>query len=406
MTLNTGSAANPSIEDILTKQHQHLFQFYQDIHKYPELSGEEKLTAKKVAKELRSLGLDVVEGVGGFGVLGILRNGVGPTSYVRAELDALPVTEQTGLPYKSRVAGKMHACGHDFQLAALIGTANVMTKLKKDWKGTLVFIAQPAEETSKGAKAMLADPQFQKLPKPDFLLALHTAGPIKKGTIGIIPGYALASVDAVDVTFKGKGTHGAIPEMGIDPFIMTAEFILKAQTVLGREKNASQPAVISVGTVNGGTRRNIIPEEVKTELTMRTFDPGVRKFLQKRLTEISHGIALTAGAPEPKVEIHEQSNATYNDPSLAERLKNVLQARFGKDTVVESKPVMASEDFSEFIQVIHAPAFYFLVGERDEVDPQIINHSPRFAPDFQATAPLAIHAMVASLMDLHPITGK
>ena len=403
LAMSFSSSAEPLNKSVqsIERHKDHLERFYQDLHKFPELSGEEKATAAKVAAEFRALGLEVIEGVGGHGVVGILRNGEGPTSIVRSELDGLPVQEESKIAYKSQVDGKMHACGHDFHMASLLGTAYVMKDTKADWKGTLLFIAQPAEEIGKGARSMVNDDQFKKLPKANQALALHTAGQLKKGSIGVTPGYVMAAVDAVDVSFKGRGTHGAMPETGVDPFIQSAEFILKLQTLLGREKLATQPAVISVGTLHGGTKRNIIPGEVKIGITVRTYDPEVREMLKKRIRELAFGIARTNSAPEPIVDVRSESDATYNDPALTAKLSAVMKKELGADHVVELKPSMAGEDFGRFGEALKVPSFFFAVGERDEKDPTITNHSPKFAPDFRKTAPVAIRAMTSALMALH-----
>ena len=379
----------------------HLESFYQDLHRHPELSGEEQRTAGKVAAELKTLGLEVIENVGGHGVIGILKNGPGTVTIVRSDTDGLPIQEDTGLKYASQNEGKMHGCGHDFHTASLIGTAQEMIKRKSQWTGTVLFVAQPAEEIGQGAKAILADQKFKKLPKAEQILALHTFGHIKKGTLGVTPGYVMANVDSIDVVFFGRGTHGAMPETGIDPFIMSAEFTLKLQTLLGREKLATEPAVISIGSIHGGTKRNIIPSEVKLQLTVRTYDPSVRELLRRRIREVAYGIAKTAGAPEPRFTLTKEAEATYNDPALTERMAKVFREQLGEEVVVITKPSMAGEDFGLFGRTLKAPSFFFGVGELNEKEPSITNHSPKFAPDFRRTAPLAIQAMVSALLDLH-----
>jgi amidohydrolase len=392
--------------ELSRKQLDSLETFYRDLHENPELSGEETRTAAKVAGEFRKLGLETEENIGGHGVVGVLRNGPGPVILVRSELDALPVTEETGLSYRSKTEGKMHACGHDFHAAVLVGTAQQMKQELGDWRGTLLFVAQPAEEVVKGAKAMLADSRFRKLPKPAYALALHSSGNLRKGAVGASPGFVLAASDGFSVTFNGKGTHGASPELGNDPFIQAAEFVLKLQIILGREKEAGEPAVISVGSIHGGTKANIIPPDVKLQLTLRTYDPELRERLRKRIREVAFGIARTAGAPEPEVELHPGADPTYNDPALEARLMKALRLKLGAENVVDSHPWMASEDFGQFGRAFEIPSFFFMVGERNEKDPSISNHSPRFAPDFPGTAPLAIRAMVSALLELAPAGGK
>lgn len=390
-----------SIKDSVQQRKAHLESFYHDLHENPELSGEEKRTSEKVAAEFKSLGLEVIQGLGGYGVVGVLKNGDGPVTLVRSELDALPVTEQTQLSYKSKVPTKMHACGHDFHTAALVGTAYAMIRSKSDWKGTLVFVAQPAEEVAKGASGMIQDGLFKKVPKPHQMLALHTAGWLKKGAIGMTSGYALANVDSIDVVFKGRGTHGAEPHKGIDPFILASEFTLKMQTVVGRERKPIDPAVISVGSMHGGAKHNIIPEEVKLQMTLRTYDPELRKYLKKRVQEVAKGIALTAGAPEPTVSFPEGVDATFNDVKLTERMKGLFQKHFGSEKVIATEALMNGEDFGLFGKAAQAPSLIYFIGAQDEKDPTITNHSPKFSPDFSGNAPLAIESMAMALLDLH-----
>ena len=388
--------------DLVEKQRSHLRAFYQDLHQNPERSGEEKRTAGKVAAELRSLGLEVVEGIGGYGVVGILRNGPGPTTLLRSDMDALPVTEETKLPYASQNVGTMHACGHDFHSTALVGPAYVMANSKSDWKGTLLFLAQPAEEVGKGARAMLKDGLWNKVPRPDQLVALHTSGEYKKGLLALTSGYTMANVDSVDVVFKGKGTHGSKPETGIDPFIEAAEFTLKLQTLLGREKPAMTPAVISVGSIHGGTKHNIIPDEVKMQLSVRTYDAELRKLLKRRIQEVALGIARTSAAPDPVVTFPEDLDAVYNDPKLVERTRAVFVKALGPGSFVDAAPVMGSEDFGDLGRAAHAPSVFIWLGERDE-KLKVLNHSSRYAPDFDATAPIAIRALSALLLELQQL---
>lgn len=396
------SEASP-VPGLNKDQMKRLETLYQDLHQNPELSGQEKNTAKKMAQEFRALGLEVIEGIGGTGVVGIAKNGKGPTTLVRAEMDALPVPEDTGLRFRSQTTGVMHACGHDYHMAALVGVAELMLQRKQDWKGTLVFVAQPAEEIVKGAQAMIQDGLFKKIPKPDQMLALHTIGKYKKGTIGLVPGYAMANVDAVEVVFTGRGTHGSSPEKGIDPFIMAAEFTLKMQTLVGREKEAMKPAVISVGSIHGGAKSNIIPDTVKLQLTVRSYDSSVRQHLLKRIVEVAKGIAATSGAPAPAVEFPEKSDAVFNDIELTQRLKQRFIQEFGANVIVDADPTMGGEDFGLFGQAVKAPSLMFWIGTQNPKDMAVINHSPKYDPDFAGTAPLAIKAMASGLLDLHKL---
>lgn len=406
---STFGAAADRVADLSEKNSRKMLPFYKELHRTPELSGEEKETAKKVAAEMRAMGLEVQEGIGGYGVVGILRNGNGPTTWLRAELDALPVEEMTGAEFKSQTPGKMHACGHDFHMAAMLGAAQTLIDTKANWKGTIVLIGQPSEEKGNGAKAMLKDGLVKKIPKPDQILGLHSIGSYKKGTVGITPGYAAANVDSVDVIFKGKGTHGSKPDFGIDPFIMAAEFTLKMQTLMGRERAANKPAVISVGSIHGGTKHNIIPDEVKLQLTVRTYDPALRALLKKRIVEIARGIAKTNNGPDPDVSFPEDADAMYNDPKLAQQMNKLFTEKFGKDAVIEPEPTMGGEDFGQFGIATKAPSLMLWIGQRNEstkVTDAPVNHSARYLPDYAKTAPLAIRTLTAAVLEWHGQTEK
>ncbi len=397
----TGEAQSKAIRELLQSNKSALKAFYVDLHENPELSGEEKRTAEKFAQALRSAGYEVTQNIGGFGVAGVLKNGPGPVTLIRAELDGLPVVENTGLSYQSKVSGKMHACGHDFHMTTVVGAAQVMARLKDQWKGTLVVIGQPAEETLQGAKAMIADGLFKKVPRPDRLLAVHTSGKYPKGTIAITQGFALANSDSVDVEFKGRGSHGSLPDKSIDPFMMAAEFVLKTQTLVGREIDALQPALISVGSIHGGTKHNIIPDSVNLQLTMRSYDKDVREHLKKRIVEVANGIAETSRAPKPVVSFPHGIEATYNDPELAEETKAVLTKKFGDKTILKGEPSLGGEDFGKFGLAVKAPSLFIWVGQLDEKDPTISGHSAKYAPEFDRSSTLAIDAVVTSLLHYH-----
>ncbi len=403
LILNFSISANATVEEHVKKNYKHLEAFYQDLHQNPELSNQEVRTAQKVAEEMRALGLEVTEKIGGHGVVGLLKNGPGPVTLIRADLDGLPVPERTGLKFSSKNSGVMHACGHDFHLAALVGAAQVMAQSKNLWKGTLIFLAQPAEEIGQGAQQMIKDGLFKKIPKPDQIIALHVGGNYKKGTLGMVSGPAFANVDSVDVLFKGRGTHGSAPEKGIDPFMLAAEFVLKTQTLLGREKPANKPAVISVGSIQGGAKHNIIPDDVKVLLTVRTYEPEIRKMILQRIKEVADGIAKTAKAPAPQVTYSEGTDSTFNDPELGIRLKKIFLAKFGHKIVTDVEPTMGGEDFGVFGSTLKVPSYMFWVGQRDEKNPSVINHSPHFAPDFPKTAPLAVKAFSEALLDFHSL---
>ncbi len=397
---------------------------YVDLHEHPELSGHEVNTAAKVAADLRKLGYEVTEHVGNTGVVALLRNGAGPTVMLRTELDALPVEEKTGLPYASRVTTKndagltvpvMHACGHDIHMAALIGTAQIMAKNKDQWHGTLMLIAQPAEETVGGAQGMLAAGLFTRFPRPDYAIALHTTNNLPAGKVGVAPEYALSNADSVSITIYGRGGHGARPETTVDPIVIAAKTILSLQTIISREIKPGDPAVITVGYIQGGTKNNIIPDEVHLGLTVRSFTAEVRKHLLAAIERVAKAEAEAANAPRlPEVKVTESANAVYNDPKLAERLGQVLSAALGPGHFEKMPPEMVSEDFSAFVEA-GVPSFYFRLGVADperfkEAEasgvPLPSNHSPFFSPDVEPSLKTAIESEVVVLRDLMPAVNK
>src|SRR5436309_4765158 len=332
--------------------------FYIDLHQNPELSLHEEKTAAKVAARLRQAGFEVTTGVGGTGVVGVLQNGQGPTVMLRTELDALPVEEKTGLPYASTVRVKddsgadvpvMHACGHDVHMTALVGTAAEMARQKARWRGTLVFIGQPAEERIRGAKAMLADGLFTRFPKPDFVVALHDSPGLAAGQLGFTSGYTLASSDSVDLTIYGKGGHGAAPQTTVDPIVIAARTILALQTIVARETNPADPAVVTVGSIHGGNKHNIIPDEVKLQITVRAYKKEVREHILAAIERIAKAEAVAARAPKaPAFAVVESCPAACNDPKLTARIATTFRRTFGDANVVATPPVMGSEDFSEY----------------------------------------------------------
>jgi amidohydrolase len=392
--------------------------FYVDLHKNPELSLHEEKTAAKVAERLRQAGFEVTTGVGGTGVVGVLKNGSGPTVMLRTELDGLPVQEKTGLPYASTVKVKddlgadvsvMHACGHDVHMTALVGTAAEMARSKARWHGTLVFIGQPAEERIRGAREMLKDGLFTRFPKPDFVVALHDSPKLPAGMLGTTSGFALASSDSVDLTIFGKGGHGAAPQTTVDPIVIAARTILALQTIVARENDPVDPAVITVGSVHGGNKHNIIPDEVKLQITVRSYKEEVRKHLLAAIERIAKAEAAAAGAPkEPAFAVIESCHATYNEPKLNSRITSTLRKTFGEKNVVEVPAQMGSEDFSEYGQA-GVPAVIFTLGAGDPAKLQELKeagkeppsrHSSLFAPDLDPTVTTGIAAEVAVLMDL------
>jgi len=414
----TTATNNSSLTAEVNSVYPQVQTLYVDLHQHPELSSHEVNTAAKLAAQLRALGYDVTEHVGGTGVVALLRNGAGPTVMLRTELDALPVEEKTGLPYASTVHTKdgaghdvpvMHACGHDIHMAALVGTAEIMARTKDQWHGTLMLIGQPAEETVSGAKVMLADGLFTRFPKPDVGVAVHTTNNLPAGKVGIAPEYALSNADTVNITIYGRGGHGARPETTVDPIVIAARTILGLQTIVSREIKPGDPAVITVGYIQGGTKNNIIPDEVHLGLTVRSFTPGVRKHLLLAIQRVVKAEAEAADAPKPPlVQVTESTDALYNDPKLADRLGRALSQALGAGNFEKLPPEMVSEDYSAFVAA-GVPSFFFRLGVADPVKlkeseasgvPLPSNHSPFFAPDMEPSLKTAIEAEVVVLRNL------
>jgi len=391
---------------------------YLDLHQNPELSAHETQTAAKLAARLRSSGYDVTEHVGGTGIVAMLKNGEGPTIMLRTELDALPVEEKTGLPYASKVRTKddagrevpvMHACGHDLHMAALLGTAEVLAHSKDTWHGTLMLIGQPAEETISGADGMIRDGLFTRFPKPDVAVALHVNNELPAGMVAITPGIYNTNADSVRIVIYGKGGHGAAPNATVDPIVIAARTILALQTITSREVKPGEMAVVTVGYVHAGTKNNIIPDQAEMGLTVRTYKQDVRKQILSAITRITKGEAAAADAPrEPSIERYEGTDAVYNDPALAQRLRPPLEAALGKGNVVIAEPITPSEDFSYFVEQ-GVPGFYFSLGG---ADPEKFaqakaagtmlpsNHSPLFAPDVDPALHTGIFRNFAVLRNL------
>jgi hippurate hydrolase len=409
-----------------------LLGIYKDLHTHPELSGQEQRTAALVAKELRAAGCQVTEHLGkyensklkAYGVVGVMKNGDGPTVLVRTDMDALPVKEETGLPYASKVVAKneegkdvyvMHACGHDTHLAAFIGTARALGKLKDQWHGTIVFVAQPAEETGNGARALLKDGLYERFGKPTFALGFHDKADLATGHIGITEGYTYANVDSVDVIVRGVGGHGAYPHKTTDPIVLAAQMINSWQTIPSRQNNPLDPIVITVGSIHGGTKHNIISDEVKMQLTVRTYKPEVRERVLAAIERTAKGIAAAGGIPPERAPIITVSKdqfcpATYNNPELTKRLVAVWKKSLGDENVEIVDPTMGGEDFSEYsLPDYSIPAVNFHFGA---VDPAKIAkykqdgkelptlHSSKFAPVPEPTIRTAIIGMTTAVLDL------
>jgi len=409
-----------------------LLAIYKDIHAHPELSMHEERSASIVAKELKTAGCEVTERVGKyekpgatcFGVVGVMKNGAGPTVLVRTDLDALPVHEETGLPYASTVTTKndegkevpvMHACGHDAHISMFIGVVRVLAKLKDQWHGTIVFVAQPAEETGNGARALLHAGLYEKFGKPDFALGFHDKADMQTGHIGVTEGYTYANVDSVDVTVRGVGGHGAYPHKTKDPIVLAAEMINTWQTIASRENNPLDPIVVTVGSIHGGTKHNIIPDEVKMQLTVRTYKPETRERVLAAIDQIAKGCAMAAGIPPDRAPIvsvakDQFTPATYNNPELTKRLLAVWKKTLGNENVEIVDATMGGEDFSEYSLPDHSiPAVDFHIGAVDPVKiadskkngtmlPSL--HSSKFAPVPEPTIRTGIIAMTAAVLEL------
>jgi len=417
------AAKNPAEPAAWAKLHlDELFTLYRHFHSHPELSLEEKETAAKLTEELRATGAKVTTGVGGHGVVAILENGPGPRVMMRSDLDALPVTENTGLAFASTVkvkdstgreTGVMHACGHDIHITNLIAAARYMSTHKDRWSGTLMLIGQPAEERVIGAKMMLDAGLFTKFPKPDIALALHCDATLESGKVGHKAGYILANVDTIDVVVRGKGGHGAFPHTTIDPVVVAAHLIVDLQSIVSREVKAGQPAVITVGTIHGGTKNNIIGDSCKLELTVRSYTPEVRKQLVDGIRRKAEAAAASAGAPKPTVEVIEGTPATYNDEDLTARLAGVFRKTLGDDKVQAVEASMGGEDFGLF-HLAGVPSCMFRLGtveklrlsgyERLSQQPPSL-HSALYYPDAEKTLETGITATCAALLDLMPAGG-
>ena len=432
LIVHIAAAQSPSLDARVDQELPSLVSTYKALHAAPELSHHEDKTAALLARELRGFGYEVTEHVGkypkpewqGHGLVAVMKNGAGPTVLVRADMDALPVDEQTGLPYASHVrtkndagvdVGVMHACGHDIHVTSLIGTAKLLAAMKDQWQGTLVFIGQPSEETIDGARAMLADGLYSRIPKPDYALALHDSSELETGKISYTPGYALASSTSVDVTIRGRGAHGSRPEVSKDPIVLAAQFVMAIQTIVSRENSPFDPAVVTVGSIHGGTKYNIIPDDVHLQLTIRTYKEEVRQHILASLDRIAKGIALAGGVPEDHAPIVKASEtevtpAMYNDPPLTEREVSALKRGLGADNVVEKPAVMGSEDFGQFgLDGHRIPTFMFMVGAIDAE--RITNsaksgvplpslHSALFWPVPEPTIRTGVKAMTLAVMEL------
>ena len=396
-----------------------LLDLYRHLHAHPELSFKETKTAERIAEELRAAGADVTTGVGKLGIVGVMKNGPGKTVLVRSDLDALPVTEATGLPYSSKVTtkddegntvGVMHACGHDIHMTCLVGVARWLGTHKDQWSGTVVLIGQPAEERVGGAKEMLKDGLYTRFPKPDYALALHVAADLEIGRVAYRSGPAMASSTSVDILVRGKGGHGAGPDKTIDPIVLAAALIMDMQTIVSREVNPLNPAVVTVGSIHGGTKHNIIPSEVKLQLTLRAFNDQVRDQLIEAIKRRAAALAVAHRAPAPTVEVSDGTPATINTPSLVSKVVPLFVAALGESNVEEVEPTMGAEDFGLFGQG-GVPIFMFRLGtipkakvaaSKASGEPLPTLHSALYAPDPVPSIETGVKAMSAAVVGLLP----
>ena len=393
-----------------------LREVYEDIHRHPELSFQEVRTATKLAREMRALGFDVTEKVGRTGLVAMYRNGEGPTVLVRTELDALPMEEKTGLPYAStakatyngRETFVAHSCGHDLHMATWLGTARALVTMKDHWRGTLMFIGQPAEETGEGAKAMMADGLFERFAKPDFAFALHTSPVRAHGVVGLNAGPVSSNFLRFQVTFKGRGGHGSAPDKTLDPIVMASKFIVDVQTIVSLEKDPMAFGVLSVGAVQAGSAGNIIPDTAVVRGTIRSYDHGVMNKLVAGLKRTALAQAQMAGAPEPEVSLLDGALAIENTAALVDATEAVLVAALGPDKVQRSRPITPSEDFSVFVNA-GVPALFFFLGVNDPQRvieaqqlggrPLPFNHSPYFAPVPEPSIKTGVRAMSLAVLN-------
>ena len=417
------SLAAAEVSSVVKQELPSLVTLYKELHANPELSLHETQTAARVAKELREAGLEVTENVGGHGVVGVLKNGDGPVILVRTDLDALPVKEQTGAPYASskvvkddlgREVNVMHACGHDIHMTSFVGTARALSKLKDQWHGTVVMIGQPAEERVLGARFMLRAGLFSKFPKPDKAVALHCSSDMAYGTVGIVEGFALANVDSVEIVVKGVGGHGSMPHLCKDPIVLSSQIVLALQTIVSRELKPGDPAVVTVGSIHGGTKSNIISDEVRLQLTLRSYKKETRQQLIDSIKRIVKAQAESANMPAEKMpEVlvsDDRATALYNQPELCQEVRQYIGAAIGADNVITREPVMGAEDFSEYgMTKEKVPLCMFWLGTqppavvvaaKEKGTPLPSLHSPYFKPIPEPSIETGVTAMTSAVIGL------
>lgn len=420
--LTVSLQAADTLDTFIEEQRPSLIQLYEHLHAHPELSFHEEKTSARMAEEMRKAGFEVTEKVGGFGVVAVLKNGPGRTALVRTDLDGLPVREIGSVPYASKTKTKddagndvsvMHACGHDIHMTCWVGAARALVASKNQWQGTLVFIAQPAEERGAGALAMIKDGLYQRFPKPDVCLALHCDSGLATGTAGFSSGPATSNTDTVDIVVKGIGGHGAMPNMTKDPIVLASQIVLALQTIDSRELHPVEPVVVTVGKFIGGTKSNIIPDKVELGLTVRTTSPETRKQVLDAIKRICRGLGIAAGLPEnllPEITLSGAGTPSlHNDPALTARVTQVWADAFGKSSIVERKPTMAGEDFSRYTMTPEKiPVFLAWIGtvspekmEQAKASGEILPslHSPFYRPEPAPSITFGIKAMTLAVMN-------
>lgn len=418
--VGNGVADRPSHDSVMAWFDQHatsMMSLYINLHQNPELSLNEESTAATIAEHWRAAGFEVTVGVGGHGIVGILNNGDGPMLMLRCDLDALPITEQTDLAYASTVqvrsdggqmVGVMHACGHDVHMTNVTSVAQYFASNRDQWAGTIMLVGQPAEEIGAGAKAMIEDGLFERFGKPDFALAIHVASDAAASTVGYRSGYSQANVDSVDVVMRGRSGHGSKPELAIDPIMQAAEFVMSLQTIVSREVAALDPAVVTVGSIHGGSKHNIIGDQCTLQLTVRSYDAKTRVHLLDAIRRKANAVAMGSRADEPLITISQGTPSLFNDEKLSDRIVAVLKKTLGDDKVQSRPPSMGGEDFSRYGEA-GVPIFMYAVGtvsprqqrlaEQTEIPPPSL-HSSKYAPDIEPTLQTAFRSMVAATLEL------
>ncbi len=409
----TANAQKTTIPALIQEQLPWLTKTYQHLHANPELSTQEVKTAEFLKQEMKTMGWEIIDSLGYHSFAAVLKNGKGPVILYRTDMDGLPLKELTNLPFAS-TSSAMHACGHDLHMTSWLGIAKVLGAMRSQWSGTLVFLAQSAEETGQGAKKVVAAPNFAKLPKPTAQLAIHDHAELLAGQAGFCDGYSMAAVDMLNITVFGKGGHGAVPNKAIDPVVLAAQYVLALQTVVSRNLPTTENAVVTVGAIQGGTVGNIIPDKVELRLTIRSFSSESRQLIFDRIKTIGNNLALAAGLDSSRLPAYDLLDmsipSVYNDPALGDRLRTNLKRKLGESSFKTVAPVMIGEDFGVYgQQASKIPSYILWMGTVAPAKTQAASagklelpslHSPRFAPDLEPTLKGGIHALAVSILEL------